>query len=140
MRDNSWLTNKLQQIHEQNFKDVKLANTILVRFGRIAKTRLGSISLKKHRAHTKKVSLITINGLLKNEEVPEYVVEAVLAHELVHYCHGFSSPLPRLYRYPHQAGIVDKELVKRGFKQVLEQERVWTKNEFAKLWLRSKER
>lgn len=138
MRNNGWLTTKLQSIYKHHFSDIKLKNTILVRFGRKAKTRLGSITLKKLKGHSEKVSLITLNGLLKDDGVPEYVIDAVLAHELVHYCHGFSSPLPRLYRYPHQAGVVDKEIVKRGLKNVLEKEKFWTKHEFAKLWLKNK--
>ena len=134
-RNNNWLATRLASLHQEYFSDIKLANTILVRFGRQSKTRLGSIKLKKIKNHHQPVSLITINKLLQLAEVPDYVIDAVLAHELVHYCHGFSSPLPRLYRYPHQAGVVDKELKKRGLNQILQKEKRWTKQHFAKLWL-----
>ena len=50
-----------------------------------------------------------------HELIPEYVIDTTVAHELVHYMHGFFSPHQRLYKHPHKGGIVTKELKKRGF-------------------------
>ena len=69
-----------------------------------------------------------------DERVPEYVIDTTLAHELVHYMHGFNSPLPQKYKHPHRGGIVDKELIKRGFGHNLSMEKVWAKNQWEKLF------
>ena len=133
-RNNQWLKERLNWLHQKYFIDVKIANTILVRFGRITKTRLGSITTKKLKRFSQPVTVISLNKLLKLEEVPLYVIDTVLAHEFTHYCHGFHSPLPKLYRYPHQAGVVDQELKKRGLSEALQQERKWTKTKFLKIY------
>lgn len=133
-RNNDWLTAKLKSLYINYFSDVPITNTILVKFGKKSRGRLGSIALREKKGHPQKVSIISLNRILKDNSVPEYVIEAVLAHEFVHYAHGFSSPLPQLYRYPHQAGIVDKELVKRGLGHLLKSEKKWTKEHFVELW------
>jgi len=134
LRDNKWLAQKMQSIHTTYFSDVPIKNRVLVKFGKKARGRLGSISLRPKKGFDQPVSVININRVLQSEDVPEYVITAVLAHEFVHYTHGFNSPLPRLYKYPHQAGIVDKEMIKRGLKKELEQEKEWTKAFFAKTY------
>ena len=128
MRDNKWLASRLAEIQSKFFSDVPISNIIFVRFGRSSKTRFGSIIAKPLKGHKKPVTYITINALFKEEEVPDYVIEATLAHEFVHYTHGFHSPLRRLYKYPHQGGIVDKELRKRGIGEILDQQTKWTKD------------
>lgn len=133
-RTNSWLTDKLRALYAQSFADVPITNTVLVKFGKKSRGRLGSIVMKPKRGYDQKVSVISLNRILKDERVPEYVIDAVLAHEFVHYAHGFNSPLPQLYRYPHQAGIVDRELKNRGLEALLKKEKWWTKHNFAKLW------
>ena len=69
------------------------------------------------------VTEIIVNSLFKHEDVPQYIVDLTIAHELVHYSHGFQSPLERRFRYPHQGGIVRKELKKRGFRDAMQMER-----------------
>jgi hypothetical protein len=75
-------------------------------------------------------SVITITGYFRDDVVPEYVVDSTIAHELVHYAHGFHSPHPQLYEHPHKGGIVDKELVKRGMGETLAKQQHWLKHEW----------
>ena len=138
IRDNTWLANKLQQLYSKHFSDVPINNRILVKFGKRARSRLGSISLRPKKGFDQPVSVININRVLQHNDVPEYVIDAVLAHEFIHYAHGFNSPLQRLYRYPHQSGIVDKEMIKRGLKKELVLEKEWTKRNFSKVYLITK--
>jgi len=109
-RDDSWLQDILRGIWNRHFEDTPLVNTIRVNFGPAWKARLGLITLSEDQRTT----YIEINGLLRLPAVPECVVNVTVAHELVHYVHGFGSPLPRRYKYPHRGGIVKHELVRRG--------------------------
>ena len=127
-RDKAWLNLRLQKIWQRYFPDLKQANRIYLGFGRKARTRLGSI--KYHRLN--KTSTITLSGYFQNPEIPDFVVDGVLAHELVHYLHGFASPHPRLSHYPHQGGVVDKELKSRGLEDLLTLEKKWIKKYHAK--------
>jgi len=124
-RNNQWLAQRLENVWQKHFPDVAIANTIVVRFGRQAKMRLGSI--KYGRTKSNPTTYITITGFFRNEAVPEYVVDGVLAHELTHYTHGFFSPHPQLYRHPHQHRIVDTELTNRGFGDILKLQKAWLK-------------
>lgn len=65
---------------------------------------------------------------------PEIVKENKIHVKLVHYMHGFSSPLPKKYRHPHKGGIVDKELIRRGFGYSLKLEKVWAKKDWEKVF------
>lgn len=132
IRDNNWLSDLLADIWYKNFSDVPQVNDVKIKFGSPAKTRLGSIKWgRKPIAHNdgppRKRSIITITGYFKHILIPENVVRAVIAHELVHYAHGFSSPLPQLHKHPHKGGIVDKELVARGLGKELKFEKSWMK-------------
>ena len=109
MRDDIWLKVKLDSIWEMLFPEVIKPNNVNVLFKGKSLRRFGCIKKKK------KDSIIEINSLFRDERVPEYIIDITLAHELVHYSHGFNSPLPKKYQYPHKGGIVDKELIKRGF-------------------------
>lgn len=127
MRDNKWLADLLHSIHTTYFADVQIENTILVRFGRSSRTRFGSIIAKPARGYRLPVTYITINSLFRDEEVPEYVITGTLIHEFVHYVHGFHSPLQQKYRYPHQGGIVNREIRERGAGEILELQSRWIK-------------
>jgi hypothetical protein len=126
-RDNSWLEERLAQIWYRYFADIEQPNEVSIHFGRRSSTRLGSII---REPGPNKPSIITITGYFKDEKVPPYVVDSTIAHELVHYAHGFHSPHPQLYRYPHQGGIVDKELQKRGLGSILRSQKAWLKQEW----------
>jgi len=134
-RDNQWLKLRLENIWQKYFPDINLLNNIIVKFGLPCRTRLGSIKLGKssflHKIGLNKKenpnSIITINGHFKDEKIPEFVVDAVLAHEFTHYAHGFCSPLKRQYRHPHKGGIVKNEMIDRGLNELLRLEKKWVK-------------
>ncbi len=124
MRSNKLLLQRLILIWEKYFPEVPIQNRVLIGFGRKAEKRLGSIrriNISGKRFDT----LIMINGYFKDRKIPQYVVDATIAHELAHYAQGFSSPLPRLSRFPHRGGMVDKELERRGLNWLVEKELAW---------------
>jgi hypothetical protein len=127
MRNNQWLAQKLNELHEQYFADIPIENVILVRFGRASRSRFGSIIARPAIGYHKPVTYIAINSLFKDEEVPEYVILATLMHEFVHYAHGFHSPLEQKYRYPHKGGIVNREIRTRGGGELLALQEAWVK-------------
>lgn len=110
LRDDLWLRQELDHLWRQHFVDVPRVNRVVVSFMGRWKARLGLITLSEDTNTT----YIGLNALLRYPEVPSFVASITLAHEMVHYCHGFGSPLPRRYKYPHRGGIVEKELRKRG--------------------------
>lgn len=125
IRDKDWLKYRLETIWVKHFPDVKLKNNVFVKFGRKSKTRLGSIRL--YRAKENPSTTITITGYFTDPAIPEYVVDAVLAHELTHYAQGFCSPHQQAYRHPHRGGVVKNELVGRGLADLLKAEKKWIK-------------
>ena len=124
-RDHKWLKSRLEMIWRRYFPDVQIANNVFVKFGREASTRLGSIKYGRRRENPN--TIITINGYFRNPEIPEFVVDGVLAHELTHYAHGFFSPHEQYYRFPHQGGVVRREMVDRGLQDLLKLEKKWIK-------------
>ncbi|MGA2667190.1 MAG: hypothetical protein ABSE91_03870 [Patescibacteria group bacterium] len=134
-RDNRWLKEKLAQIWQRYFPDVPVANNVFVKFGRPTRTRLGSIKFGRRRENPN--TIITINGHFIDLDIPEFVIEAVLAHELTHYAHGFASPLKQTYRHPHKGGVVRHEMVDRGFRDLLQLEKRWVEENWVN-FLRSR--
>lgn len=130
IRNNLWLANRLQKLHQDYFPDVAVENRVVVRFGRITKNRFGSIIAKKERDESHPVTYITINGLFRNLEVPEYVIDATLVHEFIHYTHGFHSPRRQVYKHPHLGGIVTKEMAARGAHFLYLEQKRWIKEEY----------
>jgi hypothetical protein len=110
LRGSAWLRDELSFVWNRHFADVSPANEVDVRFAACWKTRLGVISLSADG----RTSNIGINGLLSLPEVPYFIARITIAHELVHYAHGFGSPLPRKHRHPHRGRIVERELRDRG--------------------------
>lgn len=142
-RDNKWLKNRFAILWQRYFPDVKIANNVLVKFGRPTRTRLGSIKFGRHAKRgiwddsaSRRVedpnTIITINGFFMDPEIPDFVVDGVLAHELTHYTHGFFSPHEQYHRYPHQGGVVRREMVDRGLKDLLQLEKRWIKENWVK--------
>lgn len=123
MRNDTWLSRRLNFIWSKYFKDVPPTNKVLIKFGRFARFRLGSIKLDKRRDS----SMITITGLFKNPQVPTLVVDYTIAHELTHYSHGFSSPHPKQHKYPHEGGVVKKEMLQRGMGYLNKAYHLWVK-------------
>lgn len=123
MRDDAWLLSRLDIIWTQHFSDIPQLNPVVISFGRFARLRFGSIKLDRRSGNT----YITISGMFKDRKVPQAVVDHTIAHELVHYAHGFSSPHVRLHRFPHEGGIVKREMEKRGLTSLLRAYREWIK-------------
>ena len=122
-RDNKWLLYRLDTIWSKHFPDISQVNPLFVRFGRYSKFRLGSIKFDRK---TDK-SYITITAMFKNSKIPQEVIDHTLAHELVHYAHGFSSKKPRLHKYPHAGGVVKREMKTRGMEYLHTAYKAWIK-------------
>ncbi len=141
LRQDSELTVLLEQLLGQYFIGYALANPIQVRFGRYSRTRLGSIGLAGWRSlkhpqalaypgrrlnqPNQAASQIVITGYYRHRSIPDRLILATLAHELVHYFHGFHSALPQRFLDPHRGNIVDQELYKVGFGQELRLAKSW---------------
>lgn len=123
-RDDRWLDDSLERIWSQYFGDTPPANVVWVTFGAPWKCRLGLITMTEDQSAT----YIQVNALLRRFEVPEVITGVTIAHELVHYAHGFGSPLPRRYKHPHRGGIVRRELLRRGMKNDVERYDSWICN------------
>lgn len=124
MRDDKFLEGRLKIILDRHFADVAQPKEIIIKYGRRAKKRLGSIGLKQC-ADGSCQSQILINGHFRHPSVPHFVIDATIAHELCHYTHGFSSPLPQLFEFPHQGDVVDRELECRGLGHLVQAELAW---------------
>lgn len=123
LRDNKWLLFRLEEIWSQYFFDIKQTNKVYISFGGRAKYRFGSIRLNLED----KSSLITVSGKFQDLKIPEEIVNHTIAHELVHYAHGFSSPYPRLHQHPHRGGVIDRELNERGLGHLVKFYKTWVK-------------
>ena len=109
MRDNSVLEKRLKFLWRNYFSEVKEKYPVSIKFGRNAKYRFGSI-----RYHYPKKSVqILINGRFRDDIHPQEIIDHTIAHEMVHYAQGFPTPGPRLHKYPHRGGVIDKELKDR---------------------------
>ncbi|MEK7062099.1 MAG: hypothetical protein AAB942_00995, partial [Patescibacteria group bacterium] len=124
-RDNKWLKNRLQEFKNRYFPDLDITNNLIIKFGRPAKTRLGSIKHGRRRENPN--TIITINGHFQDQQIPDFVVDATVMHELTHYAQGWFSPHPKKYRHPHQGSVVKNELTERGLNDILELSRRWLK-------------
>lgn len=123
MRNDIWLLHRLDVIWSKYFSDVAQINKVFIKFGRFARLRLGSIKLDKKTQS----SVITITGMFKNSQIPMAVIDCTIGHELVHYTHGFSSSRRRLFRYPHEGGVVKKEMMERGMGHLFASYKEWMK-------------
>jgi len=124
MRDNEWLSKRLDQIWNMLFPEVERKNKVDVYFKGKWKNKFG------HIKRVGKNTEIVVNGLFQNEIVPESIVDVTLAHELIHYMHGFNSPHEQKYKHPHAGGIVTRELKNRGFGHMLALEREFVEKDW----------
>lgn len=124
VRTNHWLRQRLALLWQTHFHDIEQKNVVLIKFGKWAKYQFGVITYDKQTD----VSTITINRMFAFSHIPETVVDHTIAHELIHYAHGFSSPHKRKHQYPHHGGIVNKELVNRGLADKLAAYKVWLRS------------
>jgi hypothetical protein len=133
MRNNKWLKSIAQDIWLKYFHDISPTNDLRVKFGKRARWQLGCI---RQGLKVRSPSIVTINGYFKNPLVPQYVVESILAHEFIHYLAGFSSSRPKLFRYPHRGGIINREMRRRGLEEIERKQKKWIKenwNRFIKI-------
>jgi hypothetical protein len=114
----------LENIWSACFPDIPRVNTVEIAYGYPWKRRLGLIRLSLDNTRT----FIGVNALLQRPEAPEYVLLTTIAHELVHYAHGFGSPLPRLFKHPHANGVVELELKQRGLGELARKCDEWIDN------------
>ncbi len=124
MRDDKWLYELLDNTWDQHFADVVQDNDVRIVFGRRTKNRLGSIRVDPKDTS---ISIITMNGLFRDQRVPEFIVKATLVHELCHYAHGFNSPIQQKYQHPHAGGVMRREFAERGLEQLYKDQRKWLK-------------
>ena len=127
MRDDAWLQARFDQIWLLFFPDVEKKGAYAVWKGKW-KNKFGHIKMRHEKTE------IAVNSLFRDLRVPEDVVKLTIAHEIVHYMHGFNSHLPKQHAHPHKHGIVDKELRKRGFGYALKFEKKWIKESWWKLY------
>lgn len=125
MRDDTWLYQLLDDTWDRHFSDVPQDNDVRVIFGRKAKNRLGSIRVDPKDSS---ISIITMNGLFRDPQVPDFIIKATLVHELCHYAHGFNSPIEQKYRHPHAGGVMRQEFAERGLEQLYRDQKKWLKD------------
>jgi len=128
MRDDNFLRERLEYLWLNAFNDINKKNNVNIRFKGKWRNKFGHIRKLQNGD-----SEIVINGHFRDFKVPAYIIDLTIAHELVHYSHGFNSPLPRLHKHPHKGGIVNKDLKKRGFNEALKLERKWIKEEWREM-------
>ncbi len=124
MRNDLILHTKLENLWHKHFSDVPMQYPIKIKFGKKARKRLGSIRECIYQSKNNE-SLISINGHFKDKKIPEYIIDATIAHELCHYVHGFGSSLPQRTKYPHKDGIVEREMSRRGLIHLVRKEKNW---------------
>lgn len=124
------LTRKALQLIQENWAQEELTNMLVIRWGKKWSSKLGHIKPLKNEKYG---SLIEINSLLKEPEVPDYVLDAVIMHELVHYFQGFGSNKQRKHKHPHRGGIVDKELIELGWGEIIQKQNKWVKENWLEL-------
>lgn len=115
------LTGYLDCVWSTYFADTPRVNEVHIAYSYPWKSRLGLIRLSLDTI----ISFIGINTLLQHPQVPEYVLLITIAHELVHYKHGFGSPLPRCYKHPHANNVVNRELEARQLGPALHRCNEW---------------
>lgn len=118
-RTKEWLQRRLELLWTRYFDDAPCGYPVDADFGRPARTRYGSIfNVGCH-------CCIRVNGLFADPEVPEFVVDATLLHELVHYIHGYGSGLPKLHSSPHRGHVIEDEMERRGCFHIEESAAAW---------------
>lgn len=125
IRDDTWLYELLDDTWDKHFSDVRQDNDVRIIFGRRTKNRLGSIKVDPRDSS---ISIITMNGLFRDDRIPEFVIKATLVHELCHYAHGFNSPIKQKYQHPHAGGVMRQEFAERGLEQLYRDQKRWLKD------------
>jgi len=143
-RNNEYLEERMYNLWENNFSDIPRKNFVLIKFGKKSYRQLGSIKLANKRTKIKnilknkvdeweiqdekEVTVITITGFFADVYVPDYVIDATIAHEMIHYAHGFHSPLQKRVEHPHKGNVIKKEMSNRGLLNLYINSEKWLKN------------
>jgi hypothetical protein len=133
MRDDEFLNERLEAIWKLLFNDVPKLNSVVIKFKGKSKNKFGHIARKGRDTE------IVVNELFRFDDIPEYIIDLTIAHELSHYAHGFNSPLKQKYKHPHKGGVVTKEMTLRGFEKVIKMEKMFFRKEWPKIYDRLKE-
>ena len=131
MRDNSWLEKRLDKIWKVLIPEIEKKNKVSIIFKGRWKNKFAHIKRLKDE---QKSTEIAINSFFRHHEIPDFILDTTIAHELVHYMHGFHSPYEKKFKHPHKGGIVDKELKKRGFNFLLDMEKEWIKTKWENIY------
>jgi hypothetical protein len=131
-RDGAWLRRELDGVWDRYFADTPRVNEVDIEFVGAWKRRLGVIRMSLDEAETH----IGINSLLRHEDAPYCITLITVAHELAHYAHGFGSPLPRKYQFPHRGGVIERELIARGLRRELDHYEDWIEHHWWSFYAR----
>ena len=121
---NNYLAKKTASLIRENFAERGVTNFLVVQTGRKWKRTLGHIKTLKSNDYG---STIEINPMLFDLDVPEYVLDYVIMHELTHYFQGFASNHEKKHKHPHRGGIVEKELARLGWEEIQKNSDKWIK-------------
>ena len=128
MRDDLWLRNRLDIVWDKIIPEVERKNEVVIRFKGKWKNKFAHIKMLKNGS-----TEIAINSLFRYPDIPDFILETTIAHELIHYMHGFQSPYEQKFKHPHKGGVVDKEIKKRGYDFLFSLEQDWVKKNWFKL-------
>ena len=131
---NNYLAKKTAQLIRENFSDKGVTNLLMVKTGKRCKRKLGHI---KSIRGIETDSLIEINPLLFDLEVPEYVLDYVIMHELMHYFQGFCSNHEKKHKFPHKGRVVEKEMANLGWQEIQEKSDKWIKENWGRILLKN---
>ena len=134
MRDNAWLEKRFERLWQVLMPEIKKRNKVTIIFKGKWKNKFAHIKRLPDKS-----TEIAINSLFRHPTVPDFIIDTTIAHELIHYMHGFQSPYKKQFKYPHQGNIVNKELKRRGFNFLLELEKDWIKNKWWTIYSSLKE-
>ncbi len=131
---NNYLAKKTASLVRENFSDKGITNLLLVKTGSRWKRTLGHIKTVESSEYG---SMIEINPLLFDLEVPEFVLDYVIMHELTHYFQGFASNHEKKHKHPHRGGIVEKELARLGWEEIQKKSDKWIKENWGKILIKN---
>ena len=126
----NYLAKRTASLIRENFAEKGVTNFLAVKTGKKWKRTLGHIKTLENREYG---SMIEINPMLFDLDVPEYVLDYVIMHELTHYFQGFASNHEKKHKHPHRGGIVEKELERLGWKEIQEKSDKWIKEKWTEI-------
>jgi len=137
MRNQEWLENRFEYIYRRYFADLEAPNRIEIKWGHRSRRQLGAIKKERPQSladHFKRdfTTIIVINSLFRDKKIPVFIIDAVIAHEMSHYAHGFNSPLPQRHHHPHKGGVIRKELANRDLSALEKRQKKWLKENWQK--------